>query len=300
MTLIEEFQKRASDAGLTEEQLATFVQENELTTKLAEPTLDDLYTALLAEAGVEKTAASVAYVEGFLKQACDSGVPGAEAVELTKAAVSSVFPGMEPPVEKQAEESGSVYFQGMLEKAADFGLSEEQTISFLQKVASPTGFMAALRALGRGFSGAGKSIGRGFSGAARAASPGTKSALRPIAAGAGAGAGAGYVAGSAAQSPKLPAGPVGGAPTPTATDPNGGMLEQLKKLLMERPELAGALTGAGAGGLAGAASGAVEDEQGETHIARNALMGGLLGVAPGAIVGRNSPDMFKNLGAQLA
>ena len=256
--MIEEFQKRAAAAGLSPEQITTFVKDNQLESKLAaQPTTPaDFFAAVVAEANVEKTAASLAYTEGFLKQAISRGLAPEDAVQVTKKALASVFPAIK--AEKQAAEDKTdndlerrAYFSGMYEKAASLGLTTEQTTQLLRKFAQAPvdpGFM--LQSL---------------------MPPGMAGPGGPLAAASGGEAGAGL----AEQLKKLLSRPevLGGL---TGAGVGG---------------LAGGLSG-----LPGEAD-PNDPTSGQSHVGRNALLGALAGGGAGAGAGHFAPDMFKRLAA---
>ena len=135
MNILNEFQKRASEAGLTQEQIATFVGQTFITEKTAEQKLDDLYTLIHTEAGVEKSAASIEYIDGFIRQAAESGVAMEEAVKLATLALASSKEAPVEEVKEAATQEEDAYFQGIFEKGASHGLTKEQTVEALQKAA---------------------------------------------------------------------------------------------------------------------------------------------------------------------
>lgn len=85
--------------------------------------------------------------------------------------------------------------------------------------------------------------------------------------------------------------------------PPPGVGEQLLSWIKNNPETAGAIGGAGIGGIAGGLSGLPGDadpnnpQAGKSHVGRNALMGALAGGGIGAGAGHFAPDMFKRLAA---
>jgi hypothetical protein len=301
MNPIQEFQKRAAAAGLTPEQVASYIEANGLEAKLASPTPADFFAAVIAEANVEKTAESLAYTEGFLRQAADRGLPVEAAVQVTKSALAATFPAIK--VEKQAaasevDQEKVAYFEGMFEKGASFGLDQQQTAQLIQKFAAGGGgipgmagaigpraarFIAGANGV-KDLSGAG-SIWQRLAGAV----PGAKNALvdgakkvLPIAAGAGVAGATGYGA----------AGGFSGG---------GGLIEKLQDWMTANPELAMGLSGAAIGGGVGGLSGLPGEEDpndpsaSESHVGRNALLGALAGGGAGAGAGHFAPDMFKRL-----
>lgn len=269
MNLIQEFQKRASAAGLTDEQIQAFVNANGLAEKQAEAPSTDVFAQLCQAANVEKSAEAVAYAEGFLKQACDRGINPAGAVELTKQALAAVFA---KPEEKKAEEKSvnleqEAYFAGLYEKAASLGFTPEQTKAFLTKAASGgENALQAMSQLGGALGPAGQMVGKGG-----------LDLLQLL--------------------KKL-----GPAPQPPAAT-LGSTLDKTLSSLSSNPALAGGLAGAGLGGLAGGISGFPGDadpnnpEAGKSHIGRNALLGALAGGGLGAGAGSFAPGMFKQMAA---
>lgn len=281
MSLIQEFQKRAAAAGLSPTQTQAFIATNGLTEKLAEPSPETILSKICEAANVEKSAEAFAYAEGFLTKAAERGLTPEQSLYVTKQALASVFP---PAVaaEKQAasqnndEHAREVYFTGMFEKAAALGFTQEQTVAFIQKQANPGGFGAMLGGLGR----SAKQGLQGIGGRLKDAMPSGRS-LGALGAGAAAGGAGGYALGQ-------------GGP---------GIGEQLLSLIQQHPELAGALGGAGIGGIAGGLSGSPDEadpnnpEAGQSHVGRNALLGALAGGGVGAGAGHFAPDMFKRLAA---
>lgn len=81
---------------------------------------------------VEAKVASANYIGGFLKQAKYSGFNANESLQLFKVAYDSSFVAAEQ--QKQAEE----YLIGVFEKAAEYGLNQEQTINLLEGVFGST------------------------------------------------------------------------------------------------------------------------------------------------------------------
>jgi len=266
MNPIQEFQKRAAAAGLTPEQVASYIEANGLEAKLASPTPADFFAAVVAEAHVEKTAESLAYAEGFLRQAADRGLPAAAAVQLSKSALASVFPKVEAEktaAEKEAAAEEQAYVAGLYEKAAAYGLSKEQTTVFLQKAA--------------------------------AGEPGMLGKILRLAGAAGLGSAATI---GAQKAPGL----VQGADKALAAHYNP--LNGLKDWLQANPELGGAIGGGAAGAGIGALSGIPggPDSEGnpqENHVLRNTLLGTLAGGGAGAGAGHfaANPNMFKQLPA---
>ena len=127
---INEFQKRASQAGLSKEQIDNFVTTNFLGGKTAEQHLDEVYTHILTSANLEKNEKTAAYVEGFLTAAIEQGAPFAEAVEVTKQALAKAF----PQVQKQAEldPKMAAYAEGFIGLAKEANFTNEQTIELLK------------------------------------------------------------------------------------------------------------------------------------------------------------------------
>ncbi len=290
MNLIQEFQKRAAAAGLTPEQTQAFINSNGLAEKLAEPSPETIFSQLCDAANVEKSAEAYAYAEGVLTQASQRGLTAEQALHVTKQALASTFPPVAAPVQKQASEEDitkQAYFEGLFEKAASLGFSREQTIAFLQKAASGLpggGALAGAGAVASSLGGlagkAGRGLSQGFSELASKAK-----GLMPSGKSMGA-VGLGGLLGA-------------GGHAALHTDP--GIGEQLLSLIQQNPELAGALGGAGLGGIAGGLSGLPGEadpnnpEAGKSHVGRNALLGALAGGGIGAGAGHFAPDMFKRL-----
>ena len=270
MNLIEEFQKRASAAGLSKEQITSFMADAGLAEKSAADKPEDLFSAVVTAAGVEKTAAALGYAEGFLRQASDRGLSPEQAVSLAKVALASVFPKVAAS-EKTAAATQTpeekAYVAGLYEKAAAYGLNEEQTTAFLRKSAN----------IGQKIMGGIKSFAKSPGGAA------------------------GLGAGGALAAQKAPD-VIGAADSALAShyNPMNGIMEWIKS----NPQIAGALGGGAAGAGLGAMSG-IPGEPGEdgqpddNNVLRNALLGALAGGGVGAGGGHlaANPDMFKQLPA---
>lgn len=290
MNPIQEFQKRAAAAGLTSEQIAAYIDDNGLEAKLAAPTPADFFAAVIAEANVEKTAESLAYTEGFLKQAADRGLSPDDAVQVAKVALASVFPAAkaekQAAAESEAEQEKVAYFEGMFEKAASMGLNQQQTAQLIQKFATfgPMMGMAgsALSSGARMGSGMGAKLLSGLKSGAKA------TGLLGTGFAGGALAGGGFGGGEA-------------APGAAGAAGKEGLLAQIQQLIASNPEIAGALGGAGVGGLAGGLSGLPDEgdpndpSAGESRVGQNALLGALAGGGIGAGAGHFAPDMFKRL-----
>lgn len=286
MNLIQEFQKRAAAAGLTPEQTQAFINSNGLAEKLAEPSPETILSQLCEAANVEKSAEAYAYAEGFLTNATQRGLSPDQALYVTKQALASTFPQIQPTGEKQgsASEEGAAreaYFTGLFEKAASFGFSQDQTIAFLQKIAFPGGMpLAGAGRFASSLSDLASKAGKGVMSLGAKAKSLLPSGKTMAAAGTGLGLGAGLT-----------------------MHQDAGIGEQLMALIQQNPEIAGALGGAGLGGIAGGLSGLPGDadpnnpEAGQSHVGRNALLGALAGGGVGAGAGHFAPDMFKRLAA---
>jgi hypothetical protein len=294
MNLIEQFQKRAAEAGLTAEQTQAFIASNNLAEKVAQPTVEDVLAQLCEAANVEKSAEALAYAEGFITKASEAGLPIAQACVVTKQALAHTFPQVRTQQPEkvasattEADPEKVAYFTGLFEKAAELGFSESQTSEFLQKAAamaggSPTG-TAGLVA-----SGLSSLFGAGGTAAGAAAGLGAKlKGLLPGGKTVGAG-GLGALLGA-------------GGHAAFSKDP--GIGDQLLSWIQQNPEAAGGIAGGGLGAVAGGLSGLPGDadpnnpEAGQSHVGRNALLGALAGGGIGAGAGHFAPDMFKRLAA---
>ena len=289
MNILEEFQKRAAAAGLTEEQLTAFVNKNFGGVKTAAQQETDIYNEIITDAGVVKSAEATAYLDGFLKQALDRGFSPADAVHLSKVALANTFPAA--PVEAtkvaatEVNPEKTAYFEGIFEKAAAYGFSQEDTALFLNKMAAGAPGMGWVGSAGRS-AGTGMELARSGGNALAHAGgeAGKGGGISKLLAGLGLG-------GAAA---------VGGAGIAGAMH-KPGLMEQLQQMISQNPELAGGLGGAAVGGGVGALSGLPGEQDpndpssGQSHVGRNALLGALAGGGAGAGAGHMAPDLFKKM-----
>lgn len=143
-----EFVKRASAAGLSNEQIKTFVLENfnnTPTAKTASDNLDEFYTNFFSQVGLEKNASSVAYLDEFVKHATDNGATVEQAIDLAKYALAQYA----PKINKQAQEAMlqnpkvQAQLEGFFMSAKEAGLNDQEAYALTEKYAAdPMGPMA--------------------------------------------------------------------------------------------------------------------------------------------------------------
>lgn len=278
MNILEEFQTRAKTAGLSDEQIQSFVAENlQPNIKVAEETLDTALDQFLGEVGVEKTAENKAYVEGFMNSAMASGMEPEEAVTITKQALALIFPDAAVTVKQASatlDPETASYLGGVLEKAASIGLTEDQTLAILIKEAGPLG----------------KSMAAGIANAAPVAAK-AKSGIIGLLKSLGL-LGGGAALGGTAHSMMAP------EASPPGMD---SIIPILKRYAKTNPDAAAGGLGAVGGAALGALSGDDEQIDPETHRIsggtrlRNAGIGSMMGLGTGLGASTLNPDMFKQL-----
>ena len=149
---IEEFIKRAQASGLTKEQAEQFVQQQMLSAKQAEAQqLEEFISNILNESEVEKTAQSVAYVEGVLKAAVESGCTIEQATGVSKVALAKVKQGIQEKRAATPSPELAQYANEFLKAASEAGLAYGQSVDLLkiaiQKQSNDPALMAQLQAL---------------------------------------------------------------------------------------------------------------------------------------------------------
>jgi hypothetical protein len=134
----QEFVKQAQQAGLAQEKIATLLQRasqiaNRSNIKTASKKLD-IVDSLIKDAGLQKTASSVSYVQGILNEALTSGANIPQAIGFTKQALYAtgqkiVF--MDKVAAIQANPQLSQYAEGFLSSAKTAGLSQDEAVNLL-------------------------------------------------------------------------------------------------------------------------------------------------------------------------
>lgn len=132
---INDFVKRATDAGLTKEQAEQFLTENFFGGKTAAQQLDEHISGLLAGSSVVKSAQTVAYVESLMKTAVENGASVDQATELAKVALDKgSFPRVQQKQASAPSDSKVVaYAESFLKSASDAGLDKNQAVALLKK-----------------------------------------------------------------------------------------------------------------------------------------------------------------------
>jgi DNA-binding transcriptional regulator YhcF (GntR family) len=136
-TYSQEFINKALKAGYPQEKIAAVLHRagviSERNTKLAS-VKQNLIGTLLDYSGMQKSASSVSYVEGLLKEAFDNGANLAQAAEFTKQALDATcervtFMNKVSSIANDAELSK--YAEGFLMQAKQAGIADDQALSLL-------------------------------------------------------------------------------------------------------------------------------------------------------------------------
>ncbi len=136
---VDSFIKQALSSGVPEEKIAALLHKAEeislrKSPKTAEENLNLIVSNLLKEAGLQKTASSVAYTNGILKQALDSGATPDNAITIAKEALDATQARLNylskiSAIANDAELSN--YAEGFLKAAMDAGMTEADATSAL-------------------------------------------------------------------------------------------------------------------------------------------------------------------------
>lgn len=307
------FVKTAQAAGLSDAEIKAFIESNSDSfphEKTAEQKADEVYTYILSSTGLDKSAQTIGYVDGFLESAIAKGASIESAIELTKQAL-----------EKSAQEAAVAndpayiaYAEGFVANAKQAGFTDEQAVELLQKSAAGGVFGGVMNAAKTAPKAAGKG---GFGNYVAKPNPTTTGMMAPygdIPAMSGrekallaalgltgtAGVGAYALSGDSEDqsSPALPlptktetyndipATPPSnpGAPAPVAPPSpakEGDLMKQIQQMLAKNPE---AFAGLG-GGLAGGAMGyGLTSDENEEDALRNTLGGAAAGAGGSALL----------------
>ena len=138
----QELVAQAAQAGVPQEKIAALLQRAEEiasrnTTKTASSKNIDIVDGLLQEAGMQKTASSVSYVQGILNEAFNSGANLPQAIGFTKKALVATNEKI-AFMEKVSAISGNPklaqYADGFLKKAKEAGMGDDEALSLLVNV----------------------------------------------------------------------------------------------------------------------------------------------------------------------
>jgi len=137
---ISAFIKQATAAGMPQQKIAALLDKAyEIGSRGSVKTaaanyLDQTVTTLLSSAGLNKTASSVAYTNGILKEALDQGATPEQAIEFTKRALyqtSNNLGTMSKLAAIAQNKDYASYAEGFIKSAIDAGMSQQDAAQTL-------------------------------------------------------------------------------------------------------------------------------------------------------------------------
>lgn len=140
-TIVENFIKKAQEAGIPQDQAEQFLVNNLPGYKTAAQQLNAIIGGILTHAGVETNSKTAAYVEGFLSEAKQRGATDEQAVKLAAMVCDAKRKSCEfPPIPnntKKASASLDVdkfthYAEGFMKHAQEAGMTEGQSLDLLK------------------------------------------------------------------------------------------------------------------------------------------------------------------------
>jgi hypothetical protein len=137
----QEFVNQALQAGIDREKIAAVLSRAEQITKRGSVKSGsaefDIVDSIIKEAGLEKNASSVSYVQGIFNEAFNNGANVPQAIQFTKKAMiatSAKVKFMEKVSAIANDPKLSLYADGFIDSAKTAGLSQDEAVALLVNV----------------------------------------------------------------------------------------------------------------------------------------------------------------------